>query len=37
VMIARANDFDPDFADATLSIGLLLSFVTVPAWSLLLP
>jgi len=37
VMMARANDFDPDFADATLSVGLLLSFVTVPAWSLLLP
>jgi predicted permease len=37
VMIARANDFDPDFADAALSVGLLLSFVTVPAWSLLLP
>jgi len=37
VMIARANDFDPDFADTALSVGLLLSFVTVPAWSLLLP
>ncbi len=37
VMIARANGFDPDFADTTLSVGLLISFVTVPAWSLLLP
>jgi len=37
VMIARANDFDPEFADTLLSVALLLSFLTVPAWSLLLP
>lgn len=36
-IIARANGFDPDFTDKVLSLGLLLSFVTVPAWALLLP
>jgi len=37
VMIARAHGFDPEFADTTLSVALLLSFATVPAWALLLP
>lgn len=36
-ILARMHDFDPDFTDTTLSLGLLLSFLTVPAWALLLP
>jgi predicted permease len=35
-IIARQHRFDPALTDAILSLGLLLSFLTVPAWNLLL-
>lgn len=36
-ILARQNNFDPPLTDTVLSLGMLLSFLTVPAWSLLLP
>ena len=37
VILARQHNLDPDLADTLLSLAMLLSFITVPAWSLLLP
>jgi predicted permease len=37
VIMTRRHGLEADLADTTLSVGMLLSFVTVPAWSLLLP
>jgi predicted permease len=36
-ILIRQHGFEAEMADTTLSVGLLLSFATVPAWSLLLP
>jgi predicted permease len=35
-ILARQHDFEPELTDTVLSLGLLLSFLTVPAWNLLL-
>ena len=37
VIMTRRHGLEADLADTALSVGMLLSFVTVPAWSLLLP
>ena len=36
-ILARRHGFDPEFTDTALSITMLLSFVTVPLWSLVVP
>jgi predicted permease len=36
-IIIRQHGFEAEMADTTLSVGMLLCFATVPAWSLLLP
>jgi predicted permease len=36
-ILARQHDFDPTLVDSVLSLGMVLSFLTVPAWSLCLP
>ncbi|MFO1410380.1 MAG: AEC family transporter [Steroidobacteraceae bacterium] len=37
VIIIRRHGLESDLGDTALSLGMLLSFLTVPAWSLLLP
>jgi predicted permease len=36
-ILARRHNFDPEFADTVVSLAMLLSFVTVPLWSLVVP
>jgi predicted permease len=36
-ILARRHGFDPEFTDSVISIAMLLSFVTVPLWSLVVP
>jgi malate permease and related proteins len=36
-ILIRQHGLEAEMADTTLSVGMLLSFVTAPAWSLLLP
>lgn len=36
-ILARQHNFDPQLTDTVLSLGMLFSFLSVPAWSLLLP
>ncbi|MFO1269432.1 MAG: hypothetical protein U1F67_23385 [Rubrivivax sp.] len=36
-IIIRRHGLESDLGDTALSLGMLLSFLTVPAWSLLLP
>jgi malate permease and related proteins len=36
-ILARRHGFDPEFTDTVVSITMVLSFVTVPLWSLVVP
>jgi len=36
-ILARQHELDHELTDTLMSLGMLLSFLTVPAWSLLLP